>query len=136
MVLYDCKSTYRVKLLVNEQEFKFPKCKDLYCDYQDFLKIYNTSIGCKAKKVCGTSQLNNFTTTDSDTSEISEINNPTPQVGEATWSWVSMFIGVYVGIALSILVLLGYKKFPLSILALATKWRKKPTYQQINMTPI
>jgi len=51
-VLYKCSDSYRVKLLVNEKEYSFPGCSDLYCDLKDLLDIYSNALECPFLDMC------------------------------------------------------------------------------------
>ncbi len=54
IVLFQCKSEYRVKVLHNEQEMMVPGCGEMYCPFNKFKKLYERYLGpqCNLKKMC------------------------------------------------------------------------------------
>jgi len=64
-VLYQCgNNEYRVKITLNEVEFTFPGCDEIYCPYDKFKSIYANALSFNFTAECAISNNNNNNNSD------------------------------------------------------------------------
>merc|ERR1712000_570456 len=51
-ILYNCQSSFKLKLLVNEKEVLLPGCSSVYCDLDQVASLYEPDLQCPFFEMC------------------------------------------------------------------------------------